>query len=303
MRYALIAGLYGVLLSVMNTFNAQLADVYGNWASPVMIHLVGLTALVPFALTRWGRRLERARWYQYLGGIIGILTVVFVNVAVIQIGVTLNLVLMLLGQVTCSALVDQFGLLGAKVTRINRLKAAAMAVMAAGCAAMLALAGEGVSGAPGAVALAIILSFLSGYTMVLARIANASLAQRAGVGYSTVMNYITGLCGSLALFALTGFRMAAAFPAPRQPVSIYLGGALGALGIFLCNVATPRLPALQMSVIVFVGQVFSGMALDALMGKFSLGTLLGGLMVAAGLYLNTQADAKEANARGTANQS
>ena len=302
MRYALTAGLYGILLSVMNTFNAQLSHVYGKWASPVMIHLAGLITLAPFALTRWGRRRARARWYQYLGGVIGILTVVFVNVAVLQIGVTLNLVLMLLGQVTCSALVDQFGLFGARVVRVNRLKAAAMLLMAAGCAAMLALAGEGVSGTPGAVAAAIVLSLLSGYTMVLARIANASLAQRAGVGHSTVMNYVTGLAGSAVLFACMGLRMEAAFPAPGQPLTIYLGGALGALGIFLCNVATPRLPALQMSVIVFVGQVFSGIALDALMGKFSPGTLLGGLLVAAGLYLNTRADAKEVADHGTPDQ-
>ena len=92
-----------------------------------------------------------------------------------------------------------------------------------------------------------------------------------------------------------GFRMNAAFPAPGHSLLIYTGGALGALGIFLANVVTPRLPALQMSLVVFVGQVFTGMGIDALMGRFSLGTLVGGLLVAAGMIGNMRSDGKEAS--------
>lgn len=291
MTYVSLAAFYGVLLSMMNTVNAQLSDLYGNWAATVMIHLIGLLVLLPLAFT-WGRPKGRAPWYQYSGGLIGILSVVFVNIGVSGIGVTANLVLMLLGQVSCSAVVDHFGLLGAAVHRMNRGKLLAMAVMALGCAAMLALSGEALSGGS---MLAAAVSFLSGWTMIFARMANAALATRCGVGYSTVMNYVTGLLGSLLVFALTGFRMNAAFPAPGYSLLIYTGGALGALGIFLANVVTPRLPALQMSLVVFVGQVFAGMGIDALMGRFSLGTLVGGLLVAAGMIGNMRSDSKEAS--------
>ena len=291
MIYAWLAALYGALLSLMNTANAQLSGLYGNWAATVMIHLVGLLVLLPLAFT-WGRPKGRAPWYQYTGGMIGILSVVFVNIGVSGIGVTANLVLMLLGQVTCSAVVDHFGLLGAAVHRMNRGKLLAMAVMALGCGAMLALSGETLSGGS---LLAAAVSFLSGWTMIFARMANAALATRCGVGYSTVMNYVTGLMGSLAVFALTGFRINAAFPVTGHSLLIYTGGALGALGIFLANVVTPRLPALQMSLVVFVGQVFTGMGIDALLGRFSLGTLVGGLLVAAGMIGNMRSDGKEAS--------
>ena len=290
MTYVSLAAFYGVLLSMMNTVNAQLSDLYGNWAATVMIHLIGLLVLLPLAFT-WGRPKGRAPWYQYSGGLIGILSVVFVNIGVSGIGVTANLVLMLLGQVSCSAVVDHFGLMGAAVHRMNRGKLLAMAVMALGCGAMLALSGETLSGGS---MLAAAVSFLSGWTMIFARMANAALATRCGVGYSTVMNYVTGLLGSLLVFALTGFRMNAAFPAPGYSLLIYTGGALGALGIFLANVVTPRLPALQMSLVVFVGQVFAGMGIDALMGRFSQGTLVGGLLVAAGMIGNMRSDNKEA---------
>lgn len=297
MRYGLMTAAYGALLSIMNTFNAELSAVYGNWGATVMIHLTGLLVLAPFAFT-WGRRRASAPWYLYLGGLIGILTVVFVNVGVSGIGVTGNLVLMLLGQVACSAAVDHFGLLGASVHRVNRWKVLAIAVMACGCGAMAALSGETLGGGWG---LAAVLSFLSGVTMILARMANAALATRSGVGYSTVMNYVTGLAGSLLVFACLGFRLGCAFPASGQPIWIYLGGALGALGILLCNLAAPKLPALQFSVIAFVGQIFTGMAIDAMSGRFSLGTLAGGLLVACGMYLNIRADSKEA-ADGNADQ-
>ena len=284
--YGALAALYGCLLSLMNGCNAQLSTLYGDYSAAVMIHAVGLIVLMPFALTAWGRPRARARWYQYTGGLIGIVTLVFVNIGVNGVGVTGNLVLMLLGQVTASAIVDHFGLLGAKRNAFSFSKGVAVTVMALGCLAMLVLSGE----RSGVSALAAILSFLSGWSMVLARMANASLAQTSGTGFSTLMNYVTGLTGSLLLFASLGFPKAAAFPVPGVSFVIYLGGALGALGIFLCNVVTPRLPALQMSLIVFVGQIFSGMALDALSGRFAVGTLVGGLLVAVGMLLNTRAD-------------
>ena len=283
--YGGMAALYGCLLSLMNACNARLSALYGDYSAAVMIHAVGLIVLLPLSFT-WGRPRARAKWYQYSGGLIGIATLVFVNIGVNGVGVTGNLVLMLLGQVTASALVDHFALLGAKKNPFTGRKGAAIAVMALGCAVMLILSGE----RWGASMTAALLSFLSGWSMVLSRMANASLAQTSGTGFSTLMNYVTGLIGSLLLLAALGFPKLAAFPAPGGSFVIYLGGALGALGIFLCNVVTPRLPALQMSLIVFVGQIFSGMALDALSGRFALNTLLGGLLVAAGMLLNASAD-------------
>lgn len=290
MQYLSLAALYGALLSVMNTANARLSLVYGNWGATVMIHLVGLIVLLPVAFS-WGRPKAKSPVLYHTGGLIGILSVVFVNVGIAGLGVTANLVLMLLGQVAASAAVDHLGLFGVRVHRVNGAKLVAMAVMAAGCGAMLLLSGESVGGG-GGTAVAALLSLLSGGTMIAARFANAMLAERSGVGYSTVMNYVTGLIGSFLVFAAMGLRLETPFPAGGESLLIYTGGALGALGIFLANVVTPRLPALQMSVVVFVGQVFTGMVIDGLMGRFSAGTLVGGVVVAAGLLLNIRADGR-----------
>ena len=287
--YSAFAALYGCLLSLMNACNARLSLIYGDYSAAVMIHAVGLIVLLPLIFT-WGRPRGRARWYQYAGGLVGIVTLVFVNIGVNGVGVTGNLVLMLLGQVTASALVDHFALLGARRSPFSVAKGVAITVMTLGCIAMLLLSGERRS----ASLTAAVLSFFSGWSMVLSRMANASLAKTSGTGFSTVMNYVTGLTGSLLLFLWLGSPRAAAFPAPGVSFVVYLGGALGAAGIFLCNVVTPRLPALQMSLIVFVGQIFSGMLLDAMLGQFAAGTLVGGLLVAAGMLLNARADRRAA---------
>ncbi|MGN0778970.1 MAG: DMT family transporter [Aristaeellaceae bacterium] len=290
MLYLSLTAVYGALLSIMNTMNAQLSALYGNWASTVMIHAVGLLVLLPFAFT-WGRPRGKAQWYQFLGGPIGILSVVFVNLGVTGIGVTGNLVLMMLGQVTCSAVLDHFALLGARRIPMNVMKTVALILMAVGCGAMLLLSGDGLGSGS---AVAAMVSFLSGCTMVFARMANASLATRCGVGFSTVMNYVTGLAGSFLIFLCLGLPMATAFPAADVPLWVYLGGAVGAVGIFLCNVVTPRLPVLQMSLVMFVGQLFTGMAIDGCMGRFSVGTLVGGAVVAVGMLVNILADRRNA---------
>lgn len=300
--YAVLGGVYGALLSVMNLLNAQLAAVYGNWGSTVIIHGVGLLTLLPLAFT-WGRPRGRAPWYLYGGGLIGIITVAFCNLGISGLGVTANLVLMLLGQLTCSTIIDQFGLLGARRVPLTWGRGLSLAVIALGDVVMLLWAGTETGGSVSAL-LAIAVSFLSGFSMVLARISNARLAQHAGLGYSTVMNYVTGLGGSLLVFALTGWKLTTAFPAAGQSLLIYLGGALGALAIFLCNLVTPRLSTLQFTVILFVGQLFASMLLDALLlGMFSMGTLAGGIIVALGMALNIRAERKEASAHGKPLQS
>ena len=116
--YAVLGGIYGALLSVMNLFNAQLSAVYCNWGSTVLIHAVGLLVLLPLAFT-WGRPKGHAPWYLYGGGLIGIVTVTCCNLAIGGIGVTANLVIMLLGQLTCSTLIDQFGLFGARQVKLS----------------------------------------------------------------------------------------------------------------------------------------------------------------------------------------
>lgn len=137
-------------------------------------------------------------------------------------------------------------------------------------------------------------AILSGVTIVLARMCNSRLAHSCGAPYSSLMNYITGLAGSLIAFFLTGAVVQSPFPAPGGSFTMYIGGALGLVNIYLLNKITHRLPATQLTLLIFVGQLFSSLLLDYFaINSFSMGTLLGGLIVLAGLAVNIWGDSRE----------
>ena len=289
--FTALGALYGALLSVMNLWNAQLSGVYGDAGAAVMIHAVGLITLLP-TLWPFGRPKGRAPWQDYLGGVIGVATVVCCSLGVRGIGVTGNLVLMLLGQLLCAAGLDQWGLMGARRYPMNAKRAGSLLLIACGGLVMLLWNGAGTALGDVPAWAAALASVAAGFAMVFARLCNARLSRKAGLGYSTVMNYVTGLLASGLLFLASGGRLAAAFPAPVPSVTAYLGGMLGALAIFLCNVITPRLSNLRFTITLFVGQLCAGMLLDALAGSFAPGTLAGALLAALGMALNLQAEGK-----------
>lgn len=131
----------------------------------------------------------------------------------------------------------------------------------------------------------------SGVTIVLARMCNARLAQECSVHYSSLVNYITGLMGSLVMFLILGATANAAFPAQGGSIAMYLGGALGLVSVYAVNIIAHKLPATQLTLLIFAGQMFSGLVFDYfLTHKFSMGTLLGGLIVLLGLTLNILSD-------------
>lgn len=142
--------------------------------------------------------------------------------------------------------------------------------------------------------IAVISVLFSGFTIVLARMCNARLAQQCGVHYSSLMNYVTGLIGSLVVFLLMGAATNATFPVHGGSITMYLGGALGLVSVYMLNTITHKLPATQLTLLIFVGQLFSGLLLDYFAThKFSMGTLVGGVLVLAGLAVNIWGDRKD----------
>lgn len=286
MQYGFFAVLYGVLMSVQTALCADLTRVYGNWFSAVTVHLTGLIALTPFFLGRWGKKQGTAQWFWYLGGSIGVVNVVITNYAILAIGMTYSNVLMLLGEILFSLILDSFGLLGSSKQQVRPMKLTAVAVMIVGCWIPAWLSGT----KGGAFSLlAVVFSLLRGVVLVVSRQLNGQLGVRCGRGYSTWMNYATGFAVSFLIFGVLDFPMQEAFPA-ALPVWAYLGGVFGCLGIFLCNTASPRLSTLTMSLLVFVSETVMGIVFDGLRGMLSAATVTGCLVVSIGMVLNLRSE-------------
>jgi transporter family-2 protein len=146
---------------------------------------------------------------------------------------------------------------------------------------------------------AIVVSLMAGFTIVASRMVNSNLAERTSLLYSTLWNYISGIIASVVLLLLFGMggKMPFSEGLPRE-FWICFGGGLGAAVVFLSNVTVTKVSALNLTLLMFVGQIFTSIALDWLIsGAFSLGNTLGGILVAAGMGFNLWVDRDNAKKR------
>lgn len=130
----IISLIVGALTSIMIFFNGSLTNGYGNLPATVLIHLVGLTAILLILLiTRSKMKLQKGLpLYLYSAGFVGIGTVMLTNLSYLKLGVSLPLALGLLGQTVFSLLIDHFGLFGMKTVKINPKKLIGLGIIGIG---------------------------------------------------------------------------------------------------------------------------------------------------------------------------
>lgn len=283
--YYILTLFAGILTAVMIALNGDLADGTGVYLSTVIIHIVGLTLISITVKLRGDRPFaKRMPWHFYLGGLIGVATTVFNNLAFGRISVSAILALSLLAQSITSIIFDQFGLMGMARHPFNRNKLTGLILVICGIVFMIT----------DFEMVAVVVSFIAGINLVVSRIINSRLSDSTSVGSSTFFNYLTGLIGSIAVLLIASL-FEPVFTGITLPANIfsYLGGALGVAVVFLFNVVTPKMPTFYMTLFQFTGQVFTGVVLDIIISReFSLYNFIGGVLVAAGLAVNLLLDKK-----------
>lgn len=278
--YYLLSLLIGILVAIMITVNGGLTTLYGVYSATVVIHIVGLFLISTIILLRRERPFAaRHPWYLYIGGVLGVATTACTNYAFGRISVSAILAISLFGQSVMGLLVDQFGLFQMRTHRFRAYQLPGLLLVVCGIVCMVVGTFQ---------LLPVLAVFASGVILVISRSFNARLAGRTSVYVSTFFNYVLGLSTAIPVFlllgrgepVLTGFSLS-------QDWWIYLGGAIGVVTVWLSNVVVVKIPALYITLLMFVGQVFTGVALDTLLdGAFSSQNLIGGLFVAVGLTLN-----------------
>lgn len=288
--YFSLSAFAAVLISVMVAVNGRLSVAYGLYIGVLLIHAVGLLFTTGAAVIK-KEKLFSVRGLPpavFCGGIIGYFTVLFNNMATGRISVTAILALSLLGQAVVSLVIDQFGLFGMPVRKFRTAKLAGLAMVSAGIAFLL-------FGSTVSAFIPVTLSLLTGLTVVVSRSLNAQLSESTSVLVSTWYNYVTGFAVSaaaLAVAALLG-RVGAPAALPPIPFWLYLGGVLGASIVLISNLCVRRMSSLAMTLVMFAGQVFGGVAIDAVMlGEFSWRSLAGGVFAFLGLVLNILSDSR-----------
>lgn len=136
--YNLLSLLIGALIAIMVSFNGILSSTFGAYASLVIIHLIGLVAMIIILIYK-KKKIQfntTVPWYLYTAGIITVLTIMFNNLSYPVLGVSLPLALGLLGQTITSIIIDHYGFLGMKKIKFNPKKIIGLLIIVCGVCIM-----------------------------------------------------------------------------------------------------------------------------------------------------------------------
>ena len=274
--------LAGALISLTIAFNGGLSQHHGLYLATVIIHLIGLALITVLVLIKKNRIRHKIQpWYFYAGGFLGVLIVVFINVAFTRISVSAILALGLLGQCIGGIIIDQFGLLGMPKTPFKKQKWFGITLIIIGIAPML----------NSFEILAVLLAFGTGIIGLVARTLNANLSEVTSVQTSTFYNYIFGLIGSVIALLLLGRGDISSVSFDSSILAnhwaLYLGGIFGVVFISIVNFVVKKMPAFYLTLLLFIGQIFTGIIIDMILtGEFAVLNLVGGTLVALGLCVD-----------------
>lgn len=145
--------------------------------------------------------------------------------------------------------------------------------------------------------MALFAALTCGITIIVSRTTNAQLGKHISNTASTFYNYLTG--GIISLIVLLISKEIApswVLPNSLSGYLMFLGGIVGVFSILLSNYITPRISAFQLTIILFISQIFTGIIIDWLRyDTLSVGKVIGGFLVLFGLIYNTYVDYKQQN--------
>lgn len=134
-------------------------------------------------------------------------------------------------------------------------------------------------------------SFLTGITIVINMMLNGKLAQREGMINGVIINYLTAAISSILLCAIM-IKSIPAYSAVRDiPLTYFLGGFIGVLTTYIFNIIVPKIPAVYIVILRFIGQMLTSAIIDYIyLDIFSKGKIIGGALFLIGLMVNAKVD-------------
>lgn len=139
----------------------------------------------------------------------------------------------------------------------------------------------------------IFLSFLTGVSIVINMMLNGKLAQREGMINGVIINYLMATLSSIMLCAIMVNSMPSYSAIRSVPLPYFLGGFIGVLTTYMFNIIVPRVPAVYVVILRFIGQMLASAVIDYIyLGIFSKGKILGGMLFLIGLIINAKVDNK-----------
>ncbi|WP_099191424.1 DMT family transporter [Tepidibacter mesophilus] len=139
----------------------------------------------------------------------------------------------------------------------------------------------------------ILLSFLTGISIVVNVMINGKLAHEEGMINGVIVNYFMGMVTSIIVCFIMKDSIQSLSSIKYVPIHYFLGGFVGVLIIYLFNTIVPQIPALYIVILPFVGQIITSSIIDYIyLDIFSKGKIIGGILFLIGLVYNAKVDKK-----------
>ncbi|WP_291578280.1 DMT family transporter [Clostridium sp. UBA6640] len=139
----------------------------------------------------------------------------------------------------------------------------------------------------------IFLSFLTGVTIVISMMLNGKVAQKEGMINGVIINYLMATISSILLCAIMINSMPSYTSIKSIPIPYFLGGFIGVLTTYMFNIIVPKVPAVYIVILRFIGQMLASAVIDYIyLGIFSQGKVIGGALFLIGLVINARIDTK-----------
>lgn len=124
--YYFLSVFTGAIIAIMIAINGVLTSHYSLYLATVIIHIIGLIVITLILIRH---KENPAPWknkqlplFLYSGGLVGVATTVFNNLAFGKISMSAILALVLLGQSIASIIIDHFGWLDMPYQPFNKKK-------------------------------------------------------------------------------------------------------------------------------------------------------------------------------------
>ena len=282
--YQIMALCVGVLVALMISVNGELSSALGIYSASLLIRILGsIFAFFMAKAQNEARFPKKMPLYLYLGGCVGALTTLFNNYAFAHISVTAIMALSLFAEATFSLMIDTFGWFHIQKRPLKKATFFCLLFSLIGIIILLV-------GAKTNTILAIFITLLSGSAVVLSRMMNIRLSVYCGKYGGSFVNQLMGIPMFALLLLFMGKSEIIQYTSIQLssiPIWAYFGGAIGVVIVYISNIVIPKISAFQMSLLSFVGQVFTGIFVDILFqNEISYQTFLGGLFIVLGIGTN-----------------
>lgn len=125
MILALLVVCGGLAVAIQPSINARLAQKVGNYESSLVSFAVGTLAMLVIVIVAGRgnlRNVADASWWELTGGLLGAYFVTMTIIAVPRLGTLAVMSIIIAGQLTTAALLDQYGVFGLRQISLTPLR-------------------------------------------------------------------------------------------------------------------------------------------------------------------------------------